>query len=126
KYDGAIHEISPEANRAKATVQVKVKILNPDDFLRPEMNASVSFIAERKVSSTASPSKPLVYVPAAAVRNGAVLLFAGGRVVRRTVKTGVTSAQGIRVEEGLNGGEELIVNPPPELKEGARVRKRTG
>ena len=41
KYKGSITEISPEANRQKATVQVKVKILNPDDYLRPEMNATV-------------------------------------------------------------------------------------
>src|SRR5271170_163747 len=41
-YEGAIDEVSPEANRQKATVQVKVKILRPDQFLRPEMNASVA------------------------------------------------------------------------------------
>ena len=39
KYQGVIHEISPEANRLKATVQVKVKVINPDAYLRPEMNA---------------------------------------------------------------------------------------
>jgi hypothetical protein len=42
KYDGFIKEISPEANRQKATVQVKVKISKPDLYLRPEMNASVA------------------------------------------------------------------------------------
>jgi HlyD family secretion protein len=46
KYDGVIDEISPVANRQKATVQVKVKINNPDEFLRPEMNARVAFISE--------------------------------------------------------------------------------
>ena len=43
-----IDEISPEANRQKATVQVKVKMLNPDDYLRPEMNASVAFYSHRE------------------------------------------------------------------------------
>jgi multidrug resistance efflux pump len=42
-YRGEITEISPEANRQKATVQVKVRILSPDAFLRPEMNATVRF-----------------------------------------------------------------------------------
>src|SRR5216684_6535287 len=37
KYTGFIAEIAPEANRAKATVQVKVKVDNPDEQLRPEM-----------------------------------------------------------------------------------------
>jgi HlyD family secretion protein len=46
KYDGVIDEISPEANRQKATVQVKVKVMNPDEYLRPDMNATVAFLAE--------------------------------------------------------------------------------
>src|ERR1051325_10432039 len=44
RYDGVIDEVSPEANRQKATVQVKVKILKPDDYLRPEIDASVAFL----------------------------------------------------------------------------------
>jgi multidrug resistance efflux pump len=43
KYQGVIEEISPEANRQKATIQVKVKISEPDEFLRPDMSASVTF-----------------------------------------------------------------------------------
>src|SRR4029078_12235855 len=45
KYDGVIAEISPQANRAKATVQVKVQILKPDSYLRPDMNATVKCLA---------------------------------------------------------------------------------
>ena len=48
KYEGRIVEISPEADRQKATVQVKVQILKPDEYLRPEMNANVAFVAEPK------------------------------------------------------------------------------
>jgi HlyD family secretion protein len=44
KYLGVIDAIAPEANRQKATVQVRVKLNNPDHFLRPEMNASVAFL----------------------------------------------------------------------------------
>src|SRR6516225_9684259 len=67
KYDGFIKEISPEANRQKATVQIKVKITKPDEYLRPEMNASVAFISERKAegASTAA-EKPVVMVPSSA------------------------------------------------------------
>jgi HlyD family secretion protein len=125
KYNGAIDEISPEANRQKATVQVKVKVANPDDYLRPEMNASVSFVRERKVTS-AAPLQPVIIVPSSAVRNGAVFIVHDERAVQRTVKTGVTSSQGIRVESGLSGGEDLIVNPPTDLKDGVKVRRRQG
>ncbi len=125
KYDGAIDEVSPEANRQKATVQVKVKVLKPDNYLRPEMNASVAFIAPPKPAEIgAAPAKPAIVVPPTAVRGGAVFVVSNGRAVKRDVKTGATMAQGVRVEEGLIGGEDLIVNPPADLKEGDRVKAK--
>src|SRR5437879_8127650 len=51
----SIAEMSPEANRQKATVQVKVQILKPDSYLRPEMNATVQFKA--KASEVSSNDK---------------------------------------------------------------------
>jgi HlyD family secretion protein len=120
KYDGVIQEISPEANRQKATVQIKVKVLNPDDRLRPEMNASVTFLSDEK----SAPSKPAFVVPASAVRDGGVFVLLGGKAVRRPVKTGSTTSQGVRVQDGLIGGEDLIVNPPADLKDGDRVKAR--
>lgn len=44
RYQCAVDEISPEANRQKASIQVKVKILEPDEYLRPEMSARVTFL----------------------------------------------------------------------------------
>src|SRR5262249_4422760 len=52
KYNGFIAEIAPEANRAKATVQVKVKVESPDEQLRPEMNARVNFLSDAKPNET--------------------------------------------------------------------------
>ncbi len=122
-YEGFIEEIAPEANRQKATVQVKVKVTNPDGDLRPDMNASVDFLADAPVANTKSePAKPMVYVPAAAVRDNAVFIYLNGQAVRRAIKTGATNAQGVRVEEGLIGGEEVIINPPAELKDGGKVK----
>src|SRR4051812_14809003 len=92
KYDGYIKEISPEANRQKATVQVKVKIAKPDEYLRPEMNASVAFVSDEKpVSAGAPAAKPVVIVPAASVKDGAVFVLLDGKAIRRTVKTGAVS-----------------------------------
>lgn len=124
KYEGLIDEISPEANRQKATVQVKVKILNPDQFLRPEMNASVAFRETRAVSN--APVQPVVYVPSSAVRDNSVFLISGGKAVKRAVRVDGTSSLGLRIASGLNGGEDLITSPPSSLKEGDRVRRKQG
>src|SRR5579864_4115466 len=67
EYDGVIAQISPEANRQKATVQVKVQVLNPDKYpdvqLRPEMNATVKFLANETPKAATSKGPAGVFVP---------------------------------------------------------------
>jgi HlyD family secretion protein len=124
KYEGVIDEVSPEANRQKATVQVKVKVLKPDQYLRPEMNATVEFIADEKPAPGVREVRAAVIVPPSAVREGVVFVAANGVAVRRQVRTGSSTSQGLRVEDGLNGGEDVILNPGAGLKEGTRIRVR--
>ena len=125
KYEGIIDEISPEANRQKATVQVKVKVLAPDDLLRPEMNACVAFYESAgALPADGSSTRQLTFVPANAIKDGKLLLFSNGIAVERKVKAGTATSQGIRIEEGLTGGEDVILNPPAELKNGDRVERK--
>jgi len=88
------------------------------------MNASVAFVADAKPASVTEPQKPAIVVPSAAVRDGAVFVVSNGRAVRRQVKAGSAVAQGVHIEEGLIGGEDLIVNPPADLKDGDRVKTK--
>jgi HlyD family secretion protein len=122
RWTGSIYQIAPEADRQKATVQVKVKVANPDEYLRPEMNASVAFLAEAKPAETpGAEAAPALYVPREAVRDGKVFVVLNGRAVARAVRTGASSSRGLRVEEGLYGGEDVILGAPADLKDGARV-----
>ena len=124
KYPGAIDEVSPEADRAKATVQVKVKVLKPDDYLRPDMNATVSFYNDQPASD-ASVTKRVVVIPPGAIQNGNVFVVVNGHARKRPVTTGGSSSQGVMVESGLIGGEDLIVSPPADLKDGQRVAPKS-
>ena len=125
KYRGVIREISPEANRQKATVQVKVKVLEPDDHLRPEMNASVAFYSPEKTDKLQGDrTKRIVIAPAATVRDGSVFVVVGGKAIRKAVKVDGATSQGIQVSEGLIGGEDLITNPPANLKDGQKVQSK--
>jgi HlyD family secretion protein len=121
KYDGQLVEISPVANRQKATVQVKVQILHPDDHLRPDMNATVAFV-DRTHSRREQSVNPVITIPAAAVKDQSVFVVSDGTAVRRHVRIFATTPMGVQISQGLLGGEELIVNPPSNLSDGERVR----
>ena len=123
KYQGEIAEISPEANRQKATVQVKVQILNPDEYLRPEMNATVRFLAEKTQPASSGPVG--VFVPSTAIRdrNGKKVVFLAfkGKAVQREVRV-ISQRSGGALVEGLNGGEAVITTAPENLKDGQKIK----
>jgi HlyD family secretion protein len=133
KYEGAVERISPLANRQKATVLVRVKVLNPDERLRPEMNATVSFLSPAAASQkagvaagTQASERPPVRVPSSAVHEGVVFVVEDGKARRVAVTTGLRSASGeLEVKKGLIGGEELIVSPPEGLKDGDAVKMKS-
>jgi HlyD family secretion protein len=123
KWDGVIAEVSPEANRQKATIEVKVQILNPDSHLRPEMNTTVHFIAdENKNASTQSAG---AYVPTAALRDADgkkyVLIAFNDKAMRRVVKI-LSQRSGGALVSGLNGGESVITTAPESLKDGDKIK----
>lgn len=126
KYAGVVDLISPEANRQKATVLVRVKVLDPDDFLKPDMNATVSFLAAKKASATEQTAveRPPIRVPATAVRDGAVFVVENGKALRRTVSVQKGMGSDVEVRQGLIGGEDLIVSPPDSLQDGASVKMK--
>lgn len=121
RYDGLIEEISPVANRQKATVEVKVKIINPDRFLRPDMNASVAFVASAQ-QRKAGTAVPLVSVPKSAIRDQGVFVVVDGKAVYGKVQVGAASGEAVQISGGLQNGEQIIVNPPPGLKDGQAVK----
>ena len=127
EYDGQIAQISPEANRQKATVQVKVQVLNPEKYpgiqLRPEMNATVRFLANDTATGGKGPSG--VFVPSTAIRDrdGKKIVFVAfdGRAVAREIHVLSQRSDGALVD-GLVGGESVITTAPPALKDGDKIK----
>jgi HlyD family secretion protein len=123
KWDGVIAEVSPEANRQKATIEVKVQILNPDSHLRPEMNTTVHFIADENKS--ANPQSAGAYVPTAGIRDADgkkyVLIAFNDKAMKREVKI-LSQRSGGALVSGLNGGESVITTAPEGLKDGDKIK----
>lgn len=125
KYHGVIAEISPEANRQKATVQVKVQILDPDDYLRPEMNSTVKFLADEPAPKSTGSEPNGVFVPTNAVRDASgkkiVLIVFKNKVLQREVHVIAQRSGGFLVD-GLVGGEDVITAGPADLRDGDKIK----
>lgn len=125
RYTGYIAEIAPEANRAKSTIQVKVKVENPDQQLRPEMNARVNFLApntEGKESN--SLGRVLVSKQAVVQKDNSSFVFVvkGDKVEQRAIRTGGEIGDDYFVLEGLSGNESVAVAGVDKLSDGDRVK----
>jgi HlyD family secretion protein len=120
-YKGRLARFMPQANRQKSTLQVKVKVLDPDEQLRPEMSAKVSFVEE--ASAAAEPSKLLVPKEAIVQRGGAPIVFVveESKSVARPVKLGKEYGGKMEVLGGLRSGEVVVVKGLEAVKDGERV-----
>jgi RND family efflux transporter MFP subunit len=126
-FRGAVRQVVPTADRQRATVQVKVSILDRDPRILPEMGARVDFLEDSVASGPEAPAAgpPRFRVPAAAVRevNGesVVWLVRNGRLESRAVQAGPVSAGYREVRSGLAGGEQLLVGGVQKPEAGMRV-----
>jgi RND family efflux transporter MFP subunit len=130
RYRAVLRQVIPTADRTKATVQVKVTILDKDVDLKPEMSSKVTFLeATSKAAAQAAPSAPVIRVPAEAVvkRGDKTVVFEvqGGRVRERAVTAGPEREGQVEVKQGLAGGESLVARPPEDLRDGDAVRTKT-
>jgi RND family efflux transporter MFP subunit len=127
RYKAVLRMVIPTADRTKATVQVKVTILDKDKDLRPEMSATVTFLEpQKKTAAGAAPPAPTVTVPkeAVATRDGKTVVFEvrGDKAIARPVTTSIERQGQVVVKTGLSGGETLVRQPPDGLKDGDAVK----
>jgi RND family efflux transporter MFP subunit len=125
-YEGSVDRIWPTANRQKGTVELRVRLEDPDDRLRPEMGVRVVFLDDGAAPAVAATEEPLVLVPESAVvraEGGAGVFLLERDVARwRAIELGDRRGSRVAIREGLRGGERLVDEPPGDLKDGARVR----
>jgi RND family efflux transporter MFP subunit len=122
-FAGRVRQVVPTADRQKATVLVKVSILDRDPRILPEMGAKVVFLRETDPGD-AAPRRVLVPEGAVARAGGAtsVWVIEGDRVAARPITLGAGRGTDFEVRDGLTGGERVVLRPPAGLKPGTRVR----
>jgi HlyD family secretion protein len=121
--------IVPTADRQKATVLVRIGFEQLDPRLLPDMGVKVTFLREEdEAAAPARTAQPTTLVPKATMINGQidngesfVFVVAGEAVERRAVKVGGADGDRVEVIAGLRPGERVVVSPPSNLLDGAKV-----
>jgi RND family efflux transporter MFP subunit len=127
-YPGFVNKIVPTADRAKATVQVKIRFKSYDRRVLPEMSAKISFLPE-KARDDGNLSRSVLTVPASAVatRDGRQVVYQikDGRAVEVPVAVGQQMGGQIEIKQGLKAGEKVIARVDDKLNAGSKVTLKT-
>jgi hypothetical protein len=124
---GVTAEITPQVNRSKATVIVRVGFVDEKEGVLPDMAARVSFLSQA-LDAKAMKEPPKIVVPSSALAErggGKVVFVVEEDVVRMTpVKLGPSFGRGYELVEGPRAGTRLVASPPETLADGQRIKEK--
>jgi HlyD family secretion protein len=126
----------PTADRQKATVLVRIGFDRSapsaplDPRILPDMGVKVAFHGPEEAGAAESAAgqapRARLLVPKAAVRQlegrDVVFVLKENRVERRAVRVGTADGDRVEIVSGVNAGERVVVDAPPDLADGSRVR----
>ena len=121
RFRGEVHRLVPTVDRSKATVTVKIRFVETDPRVLPEMSAKVAFLSKDvpKAENVAQ-----VAVPATAiVERGArkvVYVLKDGKAVETSVQTGSAIGDLVQVT-GVRAGEKVVLKPSERVRDGVAV-----
>jgi HlyD family secretion protein len=138
-YHGTITRIVRQANVEKVTLQVHVRIDDPDEALRPEMVVETRFaLAPAEGAAAASGGAPAAggasdafWIPARLLdaRDGTSVVWvvngSDGRAALRRVTVARRDGERALISAGLNASDKLLDGPRDRLREGAHLEIAT-
>lgn len=132
KLKGVVTSIVGQADLQRNTIQAKVKIINPDPLLRPDMLARVQFMMPPSTTNNKSTESDglMILIPISALRNRKaqasdvwVVSRSSKQTELRNIKLGSPyQNQWIEVMDGIRPGEWVITNPSSELQANSKVK----
>ena len=120
---GVVQRIVPTVDRAKATVLVKIRFVDHDPQVLPEMSAKVAFL-EKEMAAGQRTARVAVLSDAITQRNGKSVIFflKEGKAVEATVEAGEKIGDMIEVLKGAKAGDKVILRPGDGLDNGDKVK----
>jgi RND family efflux transporter MFP subunit len=125
RFRGVVSRIVPTVDRAKATVMTKIRFVDNDPCILPEMSAKASFLSQ---DITPEMQKPTLAVSPDTVRTrdgkSSVFVVRDGIVHAVAVTTGQKIGEVVEVKGDIKAGDVLVRNPSPSLDNGDRVNAK--
>ena len=128
RYPGVVGKIVPTADRAKATVLTKIKFVQIDERVLPEMSAKVTFLNKATSATMTSGAKKIVVSPAAIVTRGeqkVAYVIRGESVTETPVEIAGPLGSMLEIRSGLNEGNQVVLNPLENMATGMKVKLTT-
>jgi HlyD family secretion protein len=125
RYEASVAKIVPTADRAKATVMVKVAFKSYDAKVLPEMSSKVLFLTKNtEALPTAARSILTVPLSSLTTRNGKKVVFTirNDQAVAVPVSTGKDAGALVEITQGLSAGDRVITGLSDRISDGVRVK----
>lgn len=122
RFRGEVSRLVPTVDRAKATVLTKVRFLEQDPAILPEMSAKVAFLSAA-VAENQRQALTVIAPGAILNREGKNLVFAlaDGKAKAVAVQLGQKIGE-MQAVSGVPAGERLILKPAADLQDGSPVK----
>ena len=123
RFRGEVNRTVPTVDRSKATVMTKIRFLEPDPRVLPEMSAKVSFLS-KPVGEDEGGARPALNPAAITRREGRDVVFVvrQDRLVEVPVETGAKLGDLIEIRRGPPSGDKVVLNPGAKLRNGSAVK----
>jgi len=122
RFRGVVHAIVPTVDRSKATVLVKVRFLDKDIRMLPDMSAKVAFLSRELKTEELKPRLAVNGAALASVKEKSVVyLIVGDKVYETAITTGGKLGDMLEVTKGLKPGDRVVLKPQS-LKDGAKIK----
>lgn len=123
RFRGVVARTVPTVDRAKATVMHKIRFLEADARILPEMSAKVAFLSQ-EISDAERAPRAALNAAALTTRSGRNVVFVvrGDKVAEVAVETGAKLGDLVEIRSGPQPGEKVVLRPSAKLHNGAAVK----
>jgi RND family efflux transporter MFP subunit len=122
RFRGVVHAIVPTVDRAKATVLVKVRFLDKDARMLPDMSAKVSFLSRGLAGEELKPRLAVNQTALSSVKGKSIVYLISDNNVKETIiSIGGKLGDMQEVTAGLKPGDRVVLKPKG-LKDGVKIK----